>query len=69
MGPNFYPIYFNTPFRSCFTKPQYDLLEPVPVPNLSVQPKKSLQGRSTTITGAMEGQFAAMRLQPQTKSK
>ncbi|CAF5085877.1 unnamed protein product, partial [Rotaria magnacalcarata] len=53
----------------CFTKPQYDLLEPVPVPNLSVQPKKSLQGKSTTITGAMEGQFAAMRLPPQTKSK
>ena len=20
MGPNFYPIYFNTPFRSCSTK-------------------------------------------------
>ncbi|CAM4759515.1 unnamed protein product [Rotaria magnacalcarata] len=50
-------------------KPQYNLLEPVPVPNLSVQPKKSLQGKSTTITGAMGGQFAAMQLQPQTKSK
>ncbi|CAF4371167.1 unnamed protein product, partial [Rotaria magnacalcarata] len=50
-------------------KPQYDLLEPVPVPNLSVQPKKSLQGKSTTITGAMGGQFAAMQLQLQTKSK
>ncbi|CAF1555403.1 unnamed protein product [Rotaria magnacalcarata] len=50
-------------------KPKYDLLEPVPVPNLSVQPKKNLQGKSTTITGAMGGQFAAMQLQPQTKSK
>ncbi|CAF4297840.1 unnamed protein product, partial [Rotaria magnacalcarata] len=50
-------------------KPQYDLLEPVSVPNLSVQPKKSLQGKSTTITGAMGGQFAAMQLQPQTKSE
>ncbi|CAF2118372.1 unnamed protein product [Rotaria magnacalcarata] len=49
-------------------KPQYSLLEPVPVPNLSVQPKKSLQRKSTTITGAMGGQFAAMQLQPQTKS-
>ncbi|CAF4893478.1 unnamed protein product, partial [Rotaria magnacalcarata] len=54
---------------SCFIKPQYDLLEPVPVPNLLVQPKKSLQGKSTTITGAMGGQFAAMQLQSQTKSK
>ncbi|CAF1944040.1 unnamed protein product, partial [Rotaria magnacalcarata] len=69
MGPNFYPIYFNTPFRSCFTKSQYDLLEPVSIPNSSVQLKKSSQLKSPPTAASMGGQFAAMQLQPQTKSK
>ncbi|CAF4224451.1 unnamed protein product, partial [Rotaria magnacalcarata] len=54
---------------SCFTKPQYDLLEPVSIPNSSVQLKKSSQLKSPPTAASMGGQFAAMQLQPQTKSK
>ncbi|CAF1612393.1 unnamed protein product, partial [Rotaria magnacalcarata] len=50
-------------------KPKYDLLEPVSVPNSSVQLKKSSQLKSPPTASAMRGQFAAMQLQPQTKSK
>ncbi|CAF3324274.1 unnamed protein product [Rotaria socialis] len=50
-------------------KPKYDLLEPVSVPNLSVQPKKNPPVEFPPIAAAMEGQFAAMQLQLQTKSK
>ncbi|CAF4676378.1 unnamed protein product, partial [Rotaria sp. Silwood2] len=61
-------------------KPQFDLLEPVPLPSPSVEQKKHSQVKSqprtivTTvaakpIAGAMEKQFATMQLQMNTKSR
>ncbi|CAF1541321.1 unnamed protein product [Rotaria sp. Silwood1] len=58
-------------------KPQFDLLEPVPVPSSSTQPKKSSQVKSQSsataaakpIAGAMEQQFVTMKLSTNTKSR
>ncbi|CAF1345706.1 unnamed protein product [Rotaria sp. Silwood1] len=61
-------------------KPQFNLLEPVPVPNPTIQPKKSSQVKSQSsaisttaktkpIAGAMEQQFATMKLSTNTKSR
>ncbi|CAM4752901.1 unnamed protein product [Rotaria magnacalcarata] len=46
-------------------KPKFDLLQPVSIPNLTVQSKISSQGKSPPISGAMGAQFAAT----QAKSK
>ncbi|CAF4991307.1 unnamed protein product [Rotaria sp. Silwood1] len=61
-------------------KPQFDLLEPVPVPNPTIQPNESSQVKSPSsaisatatakpIAGAMEQQFATMKLSTNTKSR
>ncbi|CAF4750321.1 unnamed protein product, partial [Rotaria sp. Silwood2] len=61
-------------------KPQFDLLEPVPLPSPSVEQKKHSQVKSqpptiaTTvaaipIAGAMEKQLATIQLQMNTKSR
>ncbi|CAF4895945.1 unnamed protein product, partial [Rotaria sp. Silwood2] len=61
-------------------KPQYDLLEPVPLPSSSVKSNKDSQVKcqpptvtatiaAKPIAGAMEKQFATMQLQINTKSR